>query len=154
MAEITLQIKGLEKLTKLAERFPVVAEKHINTAINRSLVRIFAEEKKEAPFGVSGSLRDRWTLKVGRFQGFLRSDLPYAVGVHEGTPPHYVSAKALMPWAANKGLNPYAVAKSISKKGTRANPFFQRAIDNASPAVQKEFATALTNITIEVTKAI
>lgn len=154
MANISIEIKGIEKLTKMAERFPVVSEKHINTAINRSLVRIFGQEKQDAPFGVSGSLRDRWTLFVGRFQGYLRSQMPYAVDVHEGTPPHYVSPKALAPWARKKGLNEYAVSKSIARKGTKANPFFKRAVDEVSGDVQKEFDTALDNITKELVQAI
>lgn len=156
MADISIEIKGLEKLTKLAERFPVVAEKHINTAINRSLVRIFGAEKQQAPFGVTGSLRDRWALQVGRFTGFLRSQMPYAVDVHEGSPlKSFPSAQALAPWAAKKGLNPYAVAKAIRKRGhLNANPFFQRAVDSVEDDVNKEFATALNNITEEVAKAI
>lgn len=137
----------------MAERFPHIAEKHVNTGINRSLVRIWGKEKQEAPFGVTGSLRDRWTLFVGHFSGYLRSQMAYSVPVHEGSRPHYVSPRALMQWATKKGLNPYAVAKSIAKKGTRANPFFQRSLDASATDVSKEFKEALVNITKEMAKA-
>ena len=38
--------------------------------------------------------------------------------------PHYPPIKKLKPWAEAKGLNPYAVQRSIGKKGTPLVPFF------------------------------
>lgn len=149
---VQLEIKGLNKLVSMADKYPAVAEKYINKAISRSLARILGAEKKEAPFGVSGQLRDRWDLKVGRFQGSLRSGVSYSMAVHDGTRPHFVSVESIRAWANKKGLNPYAVAKSIGKKGTRANPFFQRALNNVSRDVDKEFEDALTDITKDIVK--
>lgn len=147
---VQIEIRGLEKLVKIAEKYPAVAEKHINFAISRSLARILGAEKREAPFGVSGQLRDRWDLRTKRFEGSLRSGVSYAMAVHEGSRPHYVSPEALRPWAMKKGLNPFAVSKSISKKGTKANPFFQRALDNVEDDINKEFKEALINITKDI----
>lgn len=151
---IEIDLKDFNKLLKIGEKFPVTAEKHITYAIRRALTRILGAEKQEAPFGVTGSLRDRWDLQVSPFQGFLRSQMPYAVSVHEGSAPHFVSAEKLAPWAKKKGLNPYAVAKSIAVKGTMPNPFFRRAVSRVQGDVNKEFSEALKNITIEVAKAI
>lgn len=149
---VQIEIKGLNKLVAIADKYPSVAEKHINKAISRSLARILGAEKREAPFGVSGQLRDRWDLKVGRFQGSLRSGVSYSMAVHDGTRPHFVSVESIRAWANKKGLNPYAVAKSIGKKGTRANPFFKRAVDSVEDSVNKEFDEALVNITKDIVK--
>ena len=147
---IKIEIKNFDKLIEMVERTPEISERHVNSAINKSLVRIFAEEKRQAPFGVTARLRDDWELKVGRFEGFLKSRTPYAMGVHEGTPPHYVSPSELKSWAEKRGLNPYAVAHSIAKKGTMANPFFQRAVDLTEDSVNKEFDFALDAIVKEM----
>ena len=146
---ITLEIKGLSQLISMAEKYPAIAEKHINMAINRSLVRLWGEEKIQAPVYI-GRLRDDWKLDVGRFQGKLSSNAPYAMDIENGRGPHAVSGTELMGWAAKKGLNPWAVAKSITKKGTKANPFFARSINAQADNIQKEFDTALQDIIKEI----
>lgn len=139
---VKLEIKNLDKLITAMEKTPAIAEEYVGKAISRSLIRVLTEEKKAAPFGVSGNLRDNWNINVGRFEGRLTSMSPYAAAVNYGTGPHHVSPTQLAPWAAKKGLNPFAVAKSIAKKGTRANPFFDKAVANAEDGVNKEFETA------------
>lgn len=147
---INIELKNFDKLIEMAEKYPQISERYIGNAIQRSLVRIFAEEKKQAPFGVTARLRDDWELKVGRFEGYLKSRAPYALGVHEGTPPHYVAPSEIKAWAEKRGINPYAVAHSIAKKGTMPNPFFQRAVDLTEDSVNKEFDVALDSIIKEM----
>ena len=147
---IELKIKNLDRLIDITEQFPAIAEKHVNQAIARSIVRILGQEKREAPFGVTGHLRDNWATNFGRFTGSLRSNSEYSAAVEYGTSPHYVSPQQLAPWAAKKGLNPYAVSKSILKKGTKANPFFKRSVSSQESDVQNEFDIAIKNILKEV----
>ena len=145
-----MQVNGLSKLSKIADRFPEVSEKHIGKGIQRALVRLWGAEKKEAPVS-TGFLRDAWNITVGRFEGKLTSNASYSAAVHEGTRPHFVSGTVLTPWAKRNGANPWAVSKSIAKHGTKANPFFSRAIANTEDAVGKEFQTAIDAILSEVT---
>jgi len=42
--------------------------------------------------------------------------------------PHFPPVQAITPWATKRGLNPYAVAKGIAKKGTPLVPFFKIAV--------------------------
>lgn len=147
---ISLEITGLDKLIGVAEKYPSVSEKYINLAINRSLLRVWAAEKQEAPFGVSGILRDNWKVEMGRFTGRLYSLAKYALDVEQGTKPHFVPVDEIAPWAKKKGLNPWAVAKSIAKKGTKANPFFARAVTNATDGVNTEMQAAMKSITAEL----
>lgn len=146
---IELEIKNLDRLKAKMDQFPAIAEKHINRAIARALNRIFGEEKLQAPVDTA-MLRDNWKVDIGRFEGSFRSNAPYALAVHNGTRPHPVAAKSLEAWARKRGLNPWAVAKSIAKNGTKANPFLKRAVDLQKDNVNKEFATALENITAEI----
>jgi hypothetical protein len=152
---IKLEIKGLDKLQELADKYPAISEKHINKAITRSLIRIQDKAKRTAPFGTSGQLRQNWILQVGRFEGRLGSGAkaggyPYGTSVEEGTKPHYVSPREIELWARRKGLNPYAVARSIAKKGTKANPFFQEATKDAEKEVNEEFDKAIDAIMEEI----
>lgn len=148
---VQLEIKGFDTLVKNLEKYPATSEKHVNMAISRSLVRILGQEKQQAPVGVTGNLRDNWRLDIGRFQGALRSNAPYAMAVHQGTGPHAVSGETLKAWAARKGLNPWAVAANIRKHGTKANPFLKRSVEIEGDNVNREFANALGAILKEVT---
>lgn len=149
---IEIKINGLNKLTKIAQQYPAVSEKYINKAISLSLLRILGEEKQQAPFGVSGLLRDNWQTSFGRFEGSIKSLSPYAAFVHEGTAPHMPPVAALTPWANKKGISPWALAMSIKKKGTKANPFLKRSVDNVESAIEQEFATALQSTLEEVAR--
>lgn len=140
---VNVKIVGLNRLTKLAERYPATSEQYINKAISRSLVRILGAEKQEAPFGVSGMLRDNWKVTTGRFEGALVSQTPYAAAVHEGSKPHMPPIQEITAWAKKKGINPWAVAMSIKKKGTKPNPFLKRAVGDVKDDVDKEFEDAL-----------
>lgn len=148
---LSVTVTGFDKLVKQIEKYPQISEKHVTMAINRSLVRILGQQKQQAPVGVSGNLRDNWKIDIGRFQGVLRSNAPYAMAVHQGTGPHAVSGETLKAWAKRKGLNPWAVAKSIAKNGTKANPFLLRSIQVESGNVDREFANALGAILKEIT---
>lgn len=149
---VVVKIEGIQKLTNLSENFPVIAEKHVNRAIKVALEVTLGATRAKAPQGATRELVTAWSLDMHRFRGILKSNTPYAMAVHEGTPPHYVSPRALMPWAEKKGLNPFAVAKSIAKKGTKANPFFKNAVDHiqGGGGYDKIFGKALEDITKEI----
>lgn len=149
--QIQVEIKGFNNLITKLNQYPAISEQFVNRAINRSLVRILGEEKQQAPVH-TGNLRDNWKLDFGRFQGTLSSNAPYSMAVHFGTSPHAVPASALTAWAAKKGLNPWAVAKSIAKKGTKANPFLQKAVDLQRENINREFKDALDSINNELSK--
>lgn len=150
---VQIEITGLNRLIKLGNQYPEVSEKYINKAIARSLVRILGKEKQEAPVN-TGNLRDNWDLNTGRFTGYLRSRAPYAKDLHEGLPlSQFPSGEQLKPWAAKRGLNPWAVAKAIKKRGHLiANPFFQRALSGVEKEVNAEFQNAITDILKELNK--
>lgn len=151
---ITYEAEGFSKLVKLGEKYPSIAEKHINKAIFNSLVRVREGQKKEAPVGVTGQLRDRWDIASQRFAGSLKSLVAYGGSIERGTRPHPVSPLALRDWARKRGLNEYAVAKSIAKKGTKANPFMKRTLDVVGSGIDQEMAKAISGITEDLSKTL
>lgn len=123
---VEIQLNNFKKVQDIASKYPAIAEKHVNKGIAKIFVRILGGVTKNAPFGVTGHLRDNWETNIGGFQGTLRSKQAYGGSVEYGTRPHKVSGEALKDWAKRRGLNPFAVAKSIAKKGTKANPFLKK----------------------------
>jgi HK97 gp10 family phage protein len=154
----TIEVKGLDELMLVAEKYPNISEKHINKAINRSLIRIQDQAKKNAPSGDSQQLRQNWKITMGRFAGSLQSGAKnggysYGLAIEFGTRPHYIPVKnnpMFQLWATRRGLNPYAVSKSISKKGTKAKPFFQPSIDSQKSKIDEEFNKAMDNLMKEL----
>jgi hypothetical protein len=151
---VSIEIKGLNELIRVADKYPAISEKHINGAINKSLIRIQDEAKRKAPSGDTQQLRQNWILRMGRFSGSLesgakRNGYSYGLAVEYGTKPHFVPVAnnpMFRLWAERRGLNPWAVSKSISKKGTRAKPFFKPAIDSQKANIDREFDRAFTNL--------
>jgi len=71
---------------------------------------------------------------------------PYGKQIEQGRPPGTkVSPQALMGWAKRKGLNPYAVAKSIEKKGSPAQPFMFPAAEQEADNVHSILGQAVIN---------
>jgi len=152
---ISFEIKGLNELIEMADKYPAISEKHVNKAIKYSLIRIQDQAKQKAPFGTTGNLRNNWKIQMGRFEGKLSSGAMnngynYALAVQFGTKPHMVSGSSLSLWASRRGLNPYAVAKSIQRRGTKANPFFSESVESQKLKVEQEFEKALSNIILEL----
>ena len=53
----------------------------------------------------------------------------YGPDLEFGTDPHWPPIEPLKRWAQQRGINPYAVQKSISKKGTDPHPWLNPARD-------------------------
>ena len=108
------------------------------------------EAKVQAPQGVSTFLKNRWEVKIGRFEGALISGASYAMAVHKGSRPHWTGVtdpnSSLRKWAIKKGLNPYAVQRSIALKGTRPNPFLERSAQMQESNMDREMQNAIKEI--------
>lgn len=158
MAQIEIEIKGLKELQNRLNNYPIISAKHIQEAISFSVEDIHRNLRPPTtPVGVTGDLfravgRGKY---IGPLKGGIKINLDYGVYVHEGTRPHWPPYKEGTPlgrWAKQKGINPYLVARSISRKGTKANPFFKKGIDKAQSNINLYFKKALQKITEELAK--
>jgi hypothetical protein len=94
------------------------------TLIQRTVLLLEAAGKEEAPVK-RGLLRRSITSRATRERGVIGTNLTYAAVVHEGSVAHIIrprTRKALM-WKG--AAHPM---RSVLHPGTRANPFFDRAI--------------------------
>jgi hypothetical protein len=156
MSQITLEIKGLNKLMDGLKKYPAIAIKHTDKAIAKALSLIQSEAVRNTPVGDTGRLKGNWKINKRPLEGSLSNIMQskegryYGYDVEHGREPFYISGKQLEGWAKKKGLNPYAVSKSIARKGTKANPFFKRSVEAKADAVDKAFDEALEAIISEI----
>jgi hypothetical protein len=69
--------------------------------------------------------------------------VPYADAVETGSQPHIPPAgpdSALAQWCELKGLNVWAVAKSIARKGTKPHPYIEPTYQEVKQPVAEKFS--------------
>ena len=59
--------------------------------------------------------------------GVVGSNVLYAPYVETGTKPHWPPISAVETWARRHGMNPYLVARAISRKGTKPIRYLESA---------------------------
>lgn len=95
--------------------------------------------EEEAPT-FDGGLRRNIKVRIYPDKAEITSDAKYSAPIEYGRRAgKHVPVRegvGLHKWATSKGLNPYAVAKSIFKKGTKPNPFMKRTHDIMKPKVE------------------
>jgi hypothetical protein len=104
---------------------------NIETEIERLLFRIGAEvaniAKEEAPVRTGNLKKDIQVVSVKKGEVEIGNTTlaKYAKFVHSGTKAHTIKPKH------KKALKtPFGPKKSVNHPGTKANPYFERAVDN------------------------
>ena len=125
-AAIAAQLRGL------------ITQRTLYQAMQRSVLIVEAAAKREAPVR-TGNLRRTITSRVeqGGQRGVVGTNAPYARPVHDGSRLHLirpVRARALM-WKG--AAHPVRVVKH---PGSKANPFFERAIASSKAGVERELS--------------
>jgi len=145
-----IHLENLNEIREVFERFPGIADAEIQDGLERAGKLVTRTEKEEVPIGVSNQLRQSISMRLIPNNVTITPNKNYSIFVHEGTRPHFVSINdprhPLKIWAIKKGLNPYAVQRSIAKKGTRANQFVDRTVRKAEPEVKRIFVDVLESI--------
>lgn len=146
--QLVIDAKGVEEmLTAAGQNFARYRKQWMISAANT----IRREVEDRAPVGVAGHAGqglshnisidydgDYVTASIGP-NGNVSS---YAEGVEKGTRPHippHGPDSSLAQWAELKGLNVYAVAKTIEKRGTKPHPFLAPALAAKRDEVVRSF---------------
>lgn len=144
---ITMKIAG--KFLEAIKGHDKVIRELQHEAVKEASTVVWNQTTQNAPFGSSGQLRKGIRREVFPTKATITPSSEYAVAVHGGTAPHAVSKSALIQggslyrWAKKRGMNVYAVANSIKKKGTKANPFMANSIKETASEVQDIFKRIL-----------
>jgi len=126
MAKIEYNItSNLDKVAYAFEMAPEDTVRSIQTAIELIAFRLARVSAPKAPSDTGKLQGDLARPEIKPLYARVGSNRNYAVFVHEGTKPHYPPIKALTGWASRHNISPYVVARAISKRGTKANPFLK-----------------------------
>lgn len=112
-----------------------VQSKYFSEAMEESLMVTEANIELRTPHafgGLKGSISSQLlTDLIGQIMGTVSTPKIYGPAVEKGSKPHFPPIEALTgkleeldKWAKLKGLNAFAVAKSIARKGTKPNNMF------------------------------
>lgn len=106
--------------------------------------------RERAPIGVGGEKGLKGSIGVTTdpvlMTAEIKPSMRYADAVETGSRPHWPPHgpdSSLAAWAKLKGLNVYAVAASIAKKGTKAHPYIVPTYDETKEEVGKGFNAGL-----------
>ncbi|RMD70287.1 MAG: HK97 gp10 family phage protein [Cyanobacteria bacterium J149] len=136
MSDFKVHVEGLDKLEKALQIAPKKTLIEMDKAVKSIVTLLEAEAKKATPVD-RGTLRSKIESKVKGLKGTVKAKTDYAVFVHEGTRPHFPHIKAIEGWARQHGIEPFLVARAISRKGTKARPFFEIAFKKSKGNIQK-----------------
>lgn len=133
MTQVVVEVRGLDKLQKMADKFPAITQKHIDKAIVRSIGEIEIKTKPITPVK-TGVLRNSMIPVFKPFVGtFGARNVAYASKVHDMHP------------VGTPYFNP-------SKNKTAVAGFLAVGAKQAEATINEAFATAINDIVRELAK--
>jgi hypothetical protein len=141
---ITIEVRGLDSVmnTLLA---PILLAEPLRVAFERCGIAVSNEAKTRAPV-FRGRLRQsiKWVTDTAQVPQFVRigPNVDYAYYVHEGRRPgSWPPISAIRLWVERRGIDasPYAIARSIARRGIPGRPFLTDGLRAAEPAIRQSF---------------
>jgi len=147
---IRITVNGAEQLVELMKLIPNRMRLVLLTAVRDSAIVIQSLAKKNAPV-YRGMLRSSIVQTVqmegNKIIGQVGSGLPYAKVVEFGRTAGWMpNIEQLRLWARRKLKEEhagYAVAKAINRRGFKAQPYLEPAMDEAEPRVSLIFTARI-----------
>lgn len=140
---LNIQIDDRELRAAFAKA-PTKVASGINVWIKRAALLTEDEAKRQVPPSIfTGRMQSSIHTSFGRNSATVKPTSKYAYWVHEGRKPNrrmppFGPGTDLNAWATRKGMNPFLVARSIGRKGTKGNPFMDKAYRSVKPRVERE----------------
>lgn len=170
MFDIKVNITGAKELDKLLKEAPDLMNQYLQEALIDATAILEGASASEAPVD-TGYLRRNIRSTIHEESSEIRvmepggQELEYAKWVHDGTAAHTIRPKAGKVLAfsvggqkgyvtSKKTGNSYyksksgkmVFAKQVRHPGTKANPFFTRAVEQSKIAVERQFRKAVAKL--------
>ena len=134
--EVRVKVTGIEKLVK---KLDDLTARPLKNALTRAGLTVEREAKLQVPVD-TGRLRNSITYIVDPSPVptwvQVGTNVKYARFVELGTKRHFPPPGALGRWAKKHGMNAYALARAISRRGTKAHPYLRPAFEASRDAIQ------------------
>lgn len=134
---------------------PAKVNSRLVRTLNIGAIQTQRELRIAAQVGVTGDLRKsvKYAVDEQALTAEIGPTAKHANPVEFGSRPHWVSVaqgSPLRDWADAKGINPYAVQRSIAKKGTKPNPFVKPTYTLMEPRISRLFDNEIEALTKEL----
>ena len=133
---IQISIKNIDQVRAALLKSPAIVSKHIQKAINRSILDIRNEAMSTTPVK-TGRLRGSYQMIFGALRGVLYPSASYALPVHEG---HRQEVGRFVPAIGRRLVNPFV----------KGNPFLRKAVSQANSKIQRNFGEGLSDALGEI----
>jgi phage gpG-like protein len=130
--QIIVTIHGMDDLIRRLGPQIIVNPKR--RFLSRSGIAVQSRAREKTPVD-RGRLRNSIAVTISGDTAQIGTNVFYGIYVHEGTRPHFPPVAALEGWASRHGTNAFAVARGISRNGTKARPFLRDGFNAAVPAI-------------------
>lgn len=139
------------ELRRAFAKAPLVVGTKLNAWIHTTTLRTERSAKQHVPPSVdTGQLQSSIHSRFGHLRGEVKPTVKHAIFVHEGRRPGrmppFQPGTALNSWATRKGMNPFLVARSIGRKGTKKNPYMDEAYQDVKPWANRHANDVLDDI--------
>lgn len=140
---------------KTFQELPGASVRRMNRLIETSAIDVQREMRMKVNVGATGELRRsiEYRMHPTRMSAEIGTKLARGRFLEDGTRPHWTSAKPgtdLYRWAIHKGISPYAVQRSIARKGTKAHPFVKPTFQKMGPRVERDIVGGFSRFIEEV----
>lgn len=141
MPSVTIDV-DTRQVQAMLQRAPGFVRERLHRTLNMAAIATQRELRIAAPVAVTGDLRKSIKVELNGLSAIVGPTTKYANAIEFGDGPKWVSVKdgsPLRDWADAKGINPYAVQRSIAKKGTKAHPFVVPTHTLMEPRINRMF---------------
>lgn len=157
---VNLDTSDFAQLADYWRRAPEITREELLVAITDADVLLTGELQQQLPSGAGGAAGLRGSIAheehalADNVIGLTYSTKEHAVYVEIGTKPHLPPIQPLIDWVEAKlGLRneeakgaAFAISRAIGKRGTKANPVWQRVWDRAQGEIRRKFDAAVARI--------
>lgn len=160
-AGLTITLTGAEQLQQALAAIPEVVQQELGVFMHGATQHLRSEVIDRTPAAM-GTLRASIHGSVERMAdgmlGVVGTALPYVVPVELGTRPHFPPVQALEDWVRVKlgktgkeGRSAaFAIARKISKRGTKGHFMFRNAFEANKAEVQRQWDATVSRIAARI----
>lgn len=145
----SITITGLQEAMSFFNSTPSKISQAVAKAINHASdsVAKYASSKAPRDTGrLQGGIEVTQKATEARLEAVVAPKDQYAIFVEKGTRPHFPPVSALEGWSRRHGIPAFLVARAISRRGTKAQPFMAPAAQVAPQMVATEVNGAISNV--------
>lgn len=139
VSSVTARVDARE-LQKALRVAPDMVKRSAHNLLERGGIMTQGIMRTKVKTGVSGELKKSIRYYFRDYLTIVIEPTARHAAAHEyGSKPHWTSVRNLERWAKMKGISPYALQRSIAKKGTKAHPYLQSTLREVDSRVLPDF---------------